>query len=216
MHTPNMACLLTDVRQSLASSLSSEGQIGSMASTSPDHLLSSLPPLMISAISPQSVAFNSSSASDTILTSADPNCIAKIPCQDIYENETSSNTPVSEDQSHLPAKTPQATNSVPTQSGIQFVNLPFETHEIILNHIFGERPSAGKHTAYGESSTQNWIKALHHPRRKALSNLALTCRLWTVLVQGRIYRHSKFHFTNLNFRGPVLTINYLYSQDQGQ
>ncbi|KOS45627.1 hypothetical protein ACN38_g3483 [Penicillium nordicum] len=114
---------------------------------------------------------------------------------DISENRPSSPIPVSEDQSHLPAEVPASTISAPAQSAIQFVNLPVEIHEIILDCIFGKRASAGNHTAYGQSSAQNWSKALHHPRRKALSNLAVTCRVWTGLVQSRIYRHVRIKGT---------------------
>ncbi|KAJ5209894.1 hypothetical protein N7472_000033 [Penicillium cf. griseofulvum] len=149
---------------------------------------------MISAIPPpQPVSVNLPvSTSVAILASAgESNGIAKIPCRDIYENQTSSRTPANEDQSRLPAKPPTATISAPAQSGIQFVDLPVEIHEIILDQMFGKRASAGNHTVYGESSAPNWIKALHHPRRKALSNLALTCRVWTGLVQSRIYRHIR-------------------------
>ncbi|KAJ5313078.1 hypothetical protein PENANT_c018G10380 [Penicillium antarcticum] len=81
--------------------------------------------------------------------------------------------------------------AVPTSSGLgrdetQFANLPIEIHENILDHIFGERAAASSKT-----SAQNWSKAFRHPRRKALSNLALICRVWTPLVQSRIYRHIK-------------------------
>ncbi|KAJ5951616.1 uncharacterized protein N7479_010029 [Penicillium vulpinum] len=107
----------------------------------------------------------------------------------ISENSgTSSPIPAGEDQSHLPANVPTSTISAPIQSEIHFVNLPVEIHEIILDQLFGERASAGNHTAYG---AQHWTKALHHPRRKALSNLALICRVWTGLVQSRIYRHIR-------------------------
>ena len=82
--------------------------------------------------------------------------------------------------SPLPTTTMQ-----PVNMGARFVNLPVELHEIILDHLFGERTatclSRGKHSA------------VRHPRRKTLSNLALICQLWTPLVQGRIYRHSEFH-----------------------
>ncbi|KAG0152912.1 hypothetical protein PDIDSM_1871 [Penicillium digitatum] len=81
--------------------------------------------------------------------------------------------------------------SAPAQLGNQFMDLPVEIHEIILDHVFGKRASAGNHSSYGKTSAQNWSKALHHPRRKALSNLALTCRVWTGLVQSRIYRHIR-------------------------
>ncbi|KAK4866766.1 hypothetical protein LT330_007929 [Penicillium expansum] len=151
---------------------------------------------MISAISPPQPVSVSLVASAPVALPAsvgESNCSTstKILSRDISANRTSSLIPVIEDQSHLPAEVPALTMSAPTQSGIQFVNLPVEIHEIILDHIFGKRASAGDHTAYGKSSAQNWSKALHHPRRKALSNLALTCRVWTRLVQSRIYRHIR-------------------------
>lgn len=138
------------------------------------------------------------------------NCstIANVLSGDISENRPSSPIPVSEDQSHLPTEVPASTISAPAQSAIQFVNLPVEIHEIILDCIFGKRASAGNHTAYGQSSAQNWSKALHHPRRKALSNLAVTCRVWTGLVQSRIYRHGEFYLNvKLNLRQIALTID---------
>ncbi|KAJ5807687.1 hypothetical protein N7447_011143 [Penicillium robsamsonii] len=146
---------------------------------------------MISAVPPsRPVSVNLPSASITGSSAGKSNGSAENPCWDIYENSTSG--PItSEDRSHPPAKIPTSTISAPAQSGIQFVNLPVEIHEIILDQIFGKRASAGNRMAYGESSAQNWIKALHHPRRKALSNLALTCRVWTGLVQSRIYRHIR-------------------------
>ncbi|KAJ5757253.1 uncharacterized protein N7511_007435 [Penicillium nucicola] len=81
--------------------------------------------------------------------------------------------------------------AVPTSSGLgrdeaQLANLPIEIHENILDHIFGERAAASSKT-----SAQSWSKAFRHPRRKALSDLALICRVWTPLVQSRIYRHIK-------------------------
>ena len=171
-----------------------------MTSSSPNLLSSSLAPFMISAIpSPQPVLVDSiASAPITGPASAGkPNysITSNILCRDTCENLISNTIPGNEDQSDLPAESPASTISAPVQSGIQFVNLPVEIHELILDYIFGRRASAGNHTAYGESSAQNWSKALHHPRRKALTNLALTCRVWTGLVQSRIYRHSEFHLT---------------------
>lgn len=167
--------------------------------------MSAIPP-------PRLVSVNSlDSAPVTVPTSVGKsNCStsANVISGDICENRTSSPIPASEDQPHLPADAPASTISAPAQSAIQFVNLPVEIHEIILDHIFGKRASAGNHTAHGESSAQNWSKALHHPRRKALSNLALTCRLWTRLVQSRIYRHSEFYLNvKLSSKRIVLTID---------
>jgi hypothetical protein len=155
---------------------------------------------MISAIPPAPSVFVNSVASASIPgppSAGKPNhsITSNVLCRDTCENRVPSTIPASEDQSHHPAQVRASTISAPVQSGIQFINLPVEIHEIILDYIFGRRASAGNHTAYGEFSAQNWSKALHHPRRKALANLALTCRVWTGLVQSRIYRHSEFHLT---------------------
>lgn len=184
-----------------------------MTSNSPQLPSSFLPPLMMSAIPPPGLMSVNSLDSAPVAVPASigkSNCStsANVLCGDICENRTSSPIPASEDQSHIPAEVPASTISAPAQSAIQFVNLPVEIHEIILDHIFGKRASAGNHTAHGESSAQNWSKALHHPRRKALSNLALTCRVWTGLVQSRIYRHSEFYLNlKRNFKWIVLTID---------
>ncbi|CAP96282.1 hypothetical protein NUH16_007387 [Penicillium rubens] len=151
---------------------------------------------MISAIPPAPSALVSSMVSGPIpgpasAVQSNYSITSNILGRDTCENRVSSTIPVSEDQSHLHAQGPASTISAPVQSGIQFVNLPVEIHEIILDYILGRRASAGNHTAYGGSSAQNWSKGLHHPRRKALANLALTCRIWTGLVQSRIYRHIR-------------------------
>jgi hypothetical protein len=74
---------------------------------------------------------------------------------------------------------------------LHFVDLPAEIHEAIADHIFGKRVPTGP----GRDASQTWNKDLRHPRRKALSALSLICRTWRVIVQRRIYRHSKFHLT---------------------
>ncbi|KAF5015477.1 hypothetical protein F66182_13180, partial [Fusarium sp. NRRL 66182] len=78
-----------------------------------------------------------------------------------------------------------------SQSEIQFDDLPFEIHEAILDHLFGERTSGSGTIVPGRPDAQSWIRALRHPRRKALSNLALISPIWRDLVQERIYRHIK-------------------------
>ncbi|KAJ5177302.1 uncharacterized protein N7500_000001 [Penicillium coprophilum] len=148
---------------------------------------------MISGVPPsRPVSVNSpASALVTVRSAGESNGSAGNLYRDIYEDCASSPITASQDQSHLPAKISTSTISALAQSGIQFVNLPVEIHENILDHLLGKRASAGVHTSYGKSSAQNWTKALRHPRRKALSNLALTCRMWTGLVQSRIYRHIR-------------------------
>ena len=72
-------------------------------------------------------------------------------------------------------------------NGIHFEDLPVEIHEAILDHLLGERTSSST----GGLRMRSWAKALRHPRRKDLANLALVSQLWRPLVQERIYRHSK-------------------------
>jgi hypothetical protein len=76
------------------------------------------------------------------------------------------------------------------ESKVRFEHLPVEIHETILDFLFGER-TATITGASGKSSAQSWHKSLRHPRRKALSNLALISPVWRILVQDRIYRHSE-------------------------
>ncbi|KAL2816264.1 hypothetical protein BJX63DRAFT_141852 [Aspergillus granulosus] len=78
------------------------------------------------------------------------------------------------------------------RSEIQFEHLPVEIHETVLDYLFGERTSALTASAGGKRS---WNNSLRHPRRKALSNLALISPVWRVLVQDRIYRHIKLKGT---------------------
>lgn len=117
---------------------------------------------------------------------------AKVPYRDVCEDGMFSPIP---DQSHLrPVIAPTSPISDAGRADradraqIQFVHLPVEIHEVILDHIFGKKLPANS----GGFPAENWSKALRHPRRKSLSNLALTCRLWNELVQSRIYRHSEF------------------------
>ncbi|KAL3457903.1 hypothetical protein BJX64DRAFT_292661 [Aspergillus heterothallicus] len=81
------------------------------------------------------------------------------------------------------------------RSEIQFEHLPVEIHETVLDYLFGERTSALTTSVGGKSPARSWNKSLRHPRRKALSNLALISPVWRVLVQDRIYRHIKLKGT---------------------
>lgn len=75
-------------------------------------------------------------------------------------------------------------------SNIIFEDLPVEIHEAIVDHLFGERTSTSTAATAAKLGARSWAKALRHPRRKDLSNLALISPLWRLLVQERIYRHS--------------------------
>lgn len=79
-----------------------------------------------------------------------------------------------------------------------FESLPIEIHEAVLDYLFGARGSAIASVPSGKAGAGgSWSKALRHPRRKILSNLALVSRKWRPLVQERIYRHSRFYSTPL-------------------
>jgi hypothetical protein len=75
---------------------------------------------------------------------------------------------------------------------LKFEELPVEVHECVLDHIFGIRASTSSSSAPGKSSAvRGWSSILRHPRRKALSDLALVSSTWRPLVQERLFRHSK-------------------------
>ncbi len=79
-----------------------------------------------------------------------------------------------------------------TKPPLRFDNLPVEVHEAVLDHIFGIRASTTSTSAPGKSSAvRGWSSILRHPRRKALSDLALVSSTWRPLVQERLFRHSK-------------------------
>lgn len=144
---------------------------------------------MVSAFPPRPVSANSL-ATVSVVPPTSPgktarSMSARVPDRYAYEDPMSSSDPR---QSHpCPATAPASTIVVPGRVELQFVNLPMEIHELILDYLFGKMLAATP----GRFPVQNWSKALRHPRRKALSNLALICRLWTKLVQSRIYRHSE-------------------------
>jgi hypothetical protein len=93
-----------------------------------------------------------------------------------------------------------SSSSIDHRCRIQFADLPVEIHEAILDHLFGVRGSALASITPATSTASSWSRSLRHPRRKALSNLALVCSSWRPLVQERIYRHSQF---------PVLSFSHL-------
>lgn len=78
----------------------------------------------------------------------------------------------------------------PEYPPLQLDDLPTEIHEAVLDHLFGVRGAALASVTPTSSTASSWSKTLRHPRRKALSDLALVSRTWRPLVQERIYRHS--------------------------
>ncbi|PGG96984.1 hypothetical protein AJ80_09757 [Polytolypa hystricis UAMH7299] len=83
---------------------------------------------------------------------------------------------------------------------LHFENLPVEIHEAVLDHLFGVRASTLSSISPPKSNSSSWNKALRHPRRKALSDLALVSPAWRRLVQERIYRHIRMEGTTDAFQ----------------
>ena len=68
-------------------------------------------------------------------------------------------------------------------------DLPLEIHGAIIDHLAGMLAPLSPPKA--RLSERDWNSSLRHPRRKQLSDLALVSRIWTPLIQERVYRHSK-------------------------
>ncbi|KAL2864353.1 uncharacterized protein BJX67DRAFT_361451 [Aspergillus lucknowensis] len=161
-------------------------------------------PFMISAIPPpRPVSVNAleraSSLSNTIPSSKSTRSTsAEIPTHDgPFTDPVGPDSPT---WTHSPVDTEMEdvqSPETPLKGGskIQFEHLPVEIHETILDYLFGERASALTTSSCVKSPARSWNKSLRHPRRKALSNLALISQVWRVLVQDRIYRHIKLKGT---------------------
>jgi hypothetical protein len=70
-------------------------------------------------------------------------------------------------------------------------HLPLEIQGLILDYLFGDIHAVTSTSASLLSGANCLSSAMRHPRRKALTDLALVSRTWRELVQERIYRHSK-------------------------
>lgn len=84
------------------------------------------------------------------------------------------------------ATTPQHTVNV--KSSLR--DLPAEIQEGIIDYIHGALGSALSDAQGSGHVARNWSMAMRHPRRKQLSDLCLVSKVWRVLVQQRLYRHS--------------------------
>jgi len=72
-------------------------------------------------------------------------------------------------------------------------DLPLEVQGSILDYIFGDMHAV--YTANSSLRGKNVASSMRHPRRKAVSDLALVSSTWRDLVQARIYRHIKIKGT---------------------
>ncbi|KAL4930392.1 uncharacterized protein BDV17DRAFT_46289 [Aspergillus undulatus] len=173
-------------------------------------LLPSPSPFMISAIPPpRPVSVNALARASTVSNSISCPKSNRSTSAEIPAHEGSFAVPVGPDSPDSPgwAQSPVDTVMEDVQSvenetdsnslcqpKTQFEHLPVEIHETILDYLFGERTSAFT-SSCGKSPARSWNKSFRHPRRKALSNLALILPIWRVLVQDRIYRHIKLKGT---------------------
>ena len=71
-------------------------------------------------------------------------------------------------------------------------DLPLEIQGLILDYLFGDIHSVTSTATSLQSGVNRLSSAMRHPRRKALTDVALVSPPWRELVQERIYRHSKF------------------------
>jgi hypothetical protein len=70
-------------------------------------------------------------------------------------------------------------------------NLPLEIQGLILDYLFGDIHAVTSSSTSLLSGANCLSSAMRHPRRRALTDVALVSRTWRELVQERIYRHSK-------------------------
>jgi hypothetical protein len=70
-------------------------------------------------------------------------------------------------------------------------DLPLEIQGLILDYLFGDLHSVTSTSTSLQSGGTRVSSAMRHPRRKALTDVALVSPTWRELVQERIYRHSK-------------------------
>jgi len=85
-------------------------------------------------------------------------------------------------------------------------DFPVELQEKIINELAGYLG-----TPKSSHGSKNWNNAMRHPRRKQLSNLSLVSRIWKLLIQERLYRHSEYFEQE---EAPIVRL-IEYSQDQG-
>lgn len=81
----------------------------------------------------------------------------------------------------------------PGKPKLSLHDLPSEVQGKVLDFIFGDM-----HSVYAASTSlrgKSVSSLMRHPRRKAVSNLALVSPAWRDMVQERIYRHIKIKGT---------------------
>jgi hypothetical protein len=90
--------------------------------------------------------------------------------------------------------------TLPTMSSLSIEALPSEVQGLILDYIFGDLHSVTSGSVAFQPGLKNISSSMRHPRRKAVSDLALISPAWRDLVQERIYRHIKIKGTRAGLR----------------
>ena len=90
--------------------------------------------------------------------------------------------------------------TLPTTSSLSIEDLPSEVQGLILDYIFGDLHSITSGSITFQPGSKNISSSMRHPRRKAVSDLALISPAWGDLVQERIYRHIKIKGTRAGLR----------------
>jgi len=111
-----------------------------------------------------------------------------------------------EEDDRMQTDTPMALQDDSCQPQLCIHDLPLEVQGKVLDYIFGDMHSvhAGSTSLRGKSVSS----LMRHPRRKAVSDLALVSTCWRELVQERIYRHLKIKGTRA---GLAESENWFYS-----
>lgn len=77
------------------------------------------------------------------------------------------------------------------RQGKTLEDLPLEIQGLVLDYLFGDIHSVTSTSTPLHPGIKRVSSAMRHPRRKALTDVALVSPTWRELVQERIYRHSK-------------------------
>ncbi len=70
-------------------------------------------------------------------------------------------------------------------------DLPPEIQDGIIGYVYGALQSTTSDGPRVGNGARDWSKLMRHPRRRQISDLALVTRCFRILVQQRVYRHSK-------------------------
>ena len=98
-------------------------------------------------------------------------------------------------ESLIPEESTPRQASNPVRNGLSskttLTDLPPEIQDGIIGYVYGALQSTTSEGPRVGNGARDWSKLMRHPRRRQISDLALVTRCFRILVQQRIYRHSK-------------------------